>query len=429
MPRFTCVPTSSAVLAIACLALAQPVATPAAPPAGSAPPTSSAPAHLSIRIATYNLGDVRTDDIARPDHPRLTRLAQTIQRLRPTVILLNEIAYDMPGVLGVPADATAGQNAQKFADTFLATPQSGELRPLKYRAYMAPVNTGLSSGFDLDNNGKIVTTYPTPPPAGTDGTHAAPSAEAREYGGDCWGFGTFPGQYGMALLVDERLAVIAEEVRTFQLMPWDFIPGAMLPMSASGVPWFSPEEQRGQRLSSKSHWDIPVRLPNRAIIHFLCSHPTPPVFDGPEDRNGKRNHDEIRFWADYIENASYIVDDSNTPGGLDKRAHFVIMGDLNADPDEGDAYKNPITSSLLTSRRLHEDAPPTSDIEIPGLDADDTSKFKLRVDYILPSRTLGVVRAGIWREKPMIGGDPKNRAPFPSDHFPVWMELLVPNEE
>jgi hypothetical protein len=35
-------------------------------------------------------------------------------------------------------------------------------------------------------------------------------------------------------------------------------------------------------------------------VHFLVSHSTLPVFDGPEDRNGRRNFDEIRFWADYI---------------------------------------------------------------------------------------------------------------------------------
>ena len=28
--------------------------------------------------------------------------------------------------------------------------------------------------------------------------------------------------------------------------------------------------------------------------------PTPPAFDGEEDRNGRRNHDEIRFWVDYV---------------------------------------------------------------------------------------------------------------------------------
>ncbi|MEZ4950428.1 MAG: hypothetical protein R2784_13730 [Saprospiraceae bacterium] len=65
----------------------------------------------------------------------------------------------------------------------------------------------------------------------------------------------------------------------------------------------------------------------------MISHPTPPVFDGKEDRNGKRNHDEIRLWKDYIQNAAYLKDDNNRTEGLEKDAHFVIMGDSNADPN------------------------------------------------------------------------------------------------
>lgn len=383
---------------------------------------------MTVRIATFNLGDVRTSDLETKDQPRLKRLAEVIQRIRPNIILLNEITYDTPGTLGIAADAAGGQNARRFIENYLSIPQSPGLRPILYNAFMAPVNTGVTSGHDLDNNGAVVTTYPTPRPARPDGTHEEPTQEQRDYANDCFGFGTFPGQYGMALLVDARLKILSDEARTFRLMPWDFIPGALLPYKADGTPWLTPDEQRDFRLSSKSHWDVPVKLPNNATIHFLCSHPTPPNFDGPEDRNGKRNYDEIRFWADYIENASYIVDDTNTPGGLDKRAHFVILGDLNADNNEGDSYKNPIESCLLTSRRLHEDNPPVSFTEIYGLDPDDTAMFKLRVDYILPGRTLGVLKSGVWREAPL---DPESgaRLAFPSDHFPVWMELLVPNEE
>ena len=59
------------------------------------------------------------------------------------------------------------------------------------------------------------------------------------------------------------------------------------------------QEQAVLRLSCKIHWDVPVQIGSETV-HFLVSHPTPPAFDGPEDRNGRRNHDEIRFWADYI---------------------------------------------------------------------------------------------------------------------------------
>ena len=62
-----------------------------------------------------------------------------------------------------------------------------------------------------------------------------------------------------------------------------------------------PEEEELEvvRLSSKSHWDVPVKVGGHTV-HVLASHPTPPTFDGEEDRNGRRNHDEIRFWADYV---------------------------------------------------------------------------------------------------------------------------------
>ena len=76
------------------------------------------------------------------------------------------------------------------------------------------------------------------------------------------------------------------------------------------------------RLSSKSHWDVPVRV-GAAVIHFLVCHPTPPVFDGPEDRNGARNSDEIRFWSDYIAGAQYIHEDAGVKGGLANDAHFA----------------------------------------------------------------------------------------------------------
>ena len=54
------------------------------------------------------------------------------------------------------------------------------------------------------------------------------------------------------------------------------------------------------------------------VIHTLVSHPTPPVFDGPEDRNGTRNHDEIRLWSDYVlpSRSGYIYDDEGERGGL-----------------------------------------------------------------------------------------------------------------
>ena len=77
---------------------------------------------------------------------------------------------------------------------------------------------------------------------------------------------------------------------------------------------------------AKSHWDVPIRVGGE-IVHFLVSHPTPPVFDGLEDRNGTRNSDEIRLWADYISpgpGSAYIHDDDGVYGGLPRGAQFEV---------------------------------------------------------------------------------------------------------
>ncbi|MCW5767485.1 MAG: endonuclease/exonuclease/phosphatase family protein [Phycisphaeraceae bacterium] len=377
---------------------------------------------VDIRVATFNVEDIRESDLSDPNHPRLRRIGSVIREMRPNIILLNEIAYDGPGSPGHREGDQPGQLAQRFVETFVHAAGDGGQSGIRYRAFMAPVNTGMHSGFDLDNDGRVVSTFPLPMPSNPDGTPPRQTNEQRAYGNDAWGFGTFPGQYGMALLVDERLEIVSDRVRTFRLMPWDYVPGAFVPrLPETNEPWYDADEWAIFRLSSKSHWDIPVRLPNGQVIHLLCSHPTPPAFDGPEMRNQKRNHDEIRFWADYLDRAAYIVDDLNQPGGLDPDAHFVILGDLNADPEKGNSFKNPIKRNLFANTRINSSITPVSDLAVPGLEPSDTAMFKLRVDYVLPSRTLEPIRAGVWRSNP----EPVDM-PFPSDHFPVWMDVRVP---
>lgn len=383
-----------------------------------------------LRVATFNVEDLRSEDLQGSGSPRAKRLAEIIQRLAPNIILINEIAYDVGSAdTGSPAEGKEnvepGRNGQRFAD-LLAVPQAPGLAPLRFKAFMAPVNTGMPSGFDLNNDGKIATTIPTPSGWSPESPPAPPKADAQAYAQDCWGFGTFPGQYGMTLLVDERLVIMTDEARTFRKLPWDYMPGAFLPIKPEGGPWYDDEEKAVARLSSKSHWDVPVKFPDGRVIHFLCSHPTPPAFDGPEKRNARRNHDEIRFWPDYINNASYIVDDNNRQGGLDRHDSFIILGDLNADPDpeKGSSYKQPITNSLAGCERIDLSFVPESETPWPELDSDDTAMFKMRVDYVLPSRNLEVLRGGVWR--PPLAATGKPEASMPSDHFPVWLELRIP---
>ncbi len=180
-------------------------------------------------------------------------------------------------------------------------------------------------------------------------------------------------------------------------------------------------------------------------MHVLASHPTPPVFDGEEDRNGRRNHDEIRFWLDYISGSDYAYDDRGRHGGLSDRARFVIMGDMNADPLDGDSTDNPL-GKLLASPRINTSITPASlgaaeasqrqagiNLTHQGGAAFDTADFadttpgNLRADYVLPSVNLNLINAGVYwprTEDPQFNlvGD----WPFPSsDHRLVWIDLLM----
>jgi len=268
------------------------------------PLTVLADAPEAVRFATFNAslnrfnaGDLATE-LAAPGSAQPDTIAEIIQRVRPDVLLINEFDYDPGGVA-----------AQGFQDNYLSVAH-GDAAPIVYPyRFLAPSNTGIPSGFDLDNDGAV----------------GGPN--------DAFGFGFFPGQYGMVIY--SMYPVDVDAVRTFQLFLWRDMPGALLPTDPStGLPWYSDDELDVLRLSSKSHWDVPVLLPARgaagrpATVHLLASHPTPPVFDGPEDRNGRRNHDESRFWSDYIDDREYFIDDSGRRGGLAGGADFELLGDL-----------------------------------------------------------------------------------------------------
>jgi hypothetical protein len=252
----------------------------------------------------------------------------------------------------------------------------------------------------------------------------------------------FPGQYGM--VVFSRYPVDTAAVRTFRRFRWADMPGNVLPEG-----WYSPEEQALLPLSSKSHWDVPVDV-GGTVVHLLAAHPTPPSFDGPEERNGRRNHDEIRFWADYVGSArrsSYIYDDQGGTGGLRPGEHFVVVGDCNADPDDGSSFDGAI-NQLLEHPRVNTSVTPASagaveqavlqggaNLTHVGDPAFDTADFpdaapgNLRVDYVLPSRSLRILDAGVFWPT---SDDPLFRLvgtfPFPtSDHRLVWVDVRVPH--
>ena len=109
---------------------------------------------------------------------------------------------------------------------------------------------------------------------------------------DAQGYGRFSGTDGMAVL--SRYPLLADEARDFSAMLWRDLPDALI----AGAD-LSPQAEAAQRLSTTAHWDLPVLLPDGQRLHLWAWAATPPVFDGLEDRNGRRNHDEAALWLRY----------------------------------------------------------------------------------------------------------------------------------
>lgn len=364
----------------------------------------------TIRFASFNISFYRSEagqlkqELSDGNSERPKKIAEIIQRVRPDVILLNEFDYD-----------SAGKGIEGFQKNYLAISQNGN-PPIHYRfSYSAAVNTGVDSKQDLDGDG------------------------AKGTANDAFGFGKFPGQYGMVVLSKYKIA--EPEVRTFQNFLWKDMPARLVPRNKDQQPFYAPEIMEHFRLSSKSHWDIPIQAKGKTV-HFLVTHPTPPVFDGPEDRNGCRNHDEIRFFADYITEgkSDYIYDDNGRNGGLSQTELFVLAGDMNADANDGDSTSN--AARLLTDNpRINDNAPPMSsggkyysqiqggaNLNQKGNAAWDTSDFgdskvgNLRLDYCLPSANLNLKSSGIFWPKPDENGANLIDA---TDHRLVWIDLQI----
>ena len=347
-----------------------------------------------VRIATFNAslfgkakGEIETR-LSDPADEQAKKIASIVQTVRPDILLINELDFD-----------PAGKSAEQLAKNFFAVSQDDQ-KPIVYpHIYAAPSNTGTQSGMDINGNGK-----PTEPE-------------------DAFGYGRFPGQYAMAVF--SRFPINRDEIRTFQKYRWKDFPNALKPVHPeTGVPYYADDVWDQLRLSSKNHVDVPISIDGN-VLHVLASHPTPPVFDGPEDHNGCRNHDEIRFWIDYIQThpTDHLVDDRGIAGGLEDDRSFVIMGDLNSDPSSGDSRQEAI-QRLLAHPRVRDVRPIRTGMRAKTGDPTrfHTASFgggrTIRIDYVLPSKDLAVRENGVFWPS----DDPRVRA---SDHRLVWVDVEV----
>lgn len=344
------------------------------------------PVHADpIRIASFN-AEVSRDgpglllrDIQRGEDKQIAAVVAVIARAAPDVLALQGFDWDHDGV------ALAA-----FADLLRAAGPD-------YRHLYAPrPNSGMATDLDLDGDGRL----------------GGP--------GDAQGYGTFTGRGGIAVL--SRFVIMTDKAQDFSALLWRDLPGALLPQHPDGTPFPSRAALAVQRLSSTGHWVVPLRLPDGSEMTLLTFQAGPPVFDGVEDRNGRRNHDEIAFWRAFLDGGF----------GPAPKVRFVLAGGANLDAHDSDG-RHPAIRMLLSDPRLQDPAPRSDgaamagDQDHKGPDALDTVDWprvsRLRVDYVLPSSDWRVVDAGVVWPAPDAEG--RDDALAASRHRLVWVDLAL----
>jgi len=292
-------------------------------------------------------------DILRGGDPEIEHALRLIARAKPDVLVIQSFDFDLHG-----------HALRAFADQLSVAGW-----PMPHHFARAP-NTGRMTDVDLDEDGW---------------THGPRDAQ---------GYGWFAGQGGMAVL--SRFPIDDTGARDHSDVVWADLDWARLP-KMNGQVAMSAEVRAVQRLSTTAHWQIPIQTA-QGTIELWASHHTPPVFDGPEDRNGHRNADELRFWYKRLSTA---------------RGAFVLLGDFNLDPARGDGQSD-VMVEVLDHPAL-QDPVPKDDEGWTATAAFGRDIGDLRVSYVLPAACLFVADSGL--EWPASEGDGISR------HALVWADL------
>lgn len=302
----------------------------------------------------------------------MTAVAALLAEVRPDILLLTDIDHDLD-----------------LAALRALRARLAEAGPSYPHLYAPRQNAGRDSGHDLDGDGRL--------------------GEPE----DALGFGFFTGEGGIALM--SRHPIETEAAQDFSGLLWRDLPdsligGAEVPRAAQAV----------MPLSSTAHWAVPVSVAGKRLTLMGFS-ATPPVFDGPEDHNGRRNHDEVIFWQHHL----------NGEIGTPPEGPFVLLGNANLDPSDGQGRPAAIRA-LLSDPRLQDPRPQdpgaaleanpgqTGDPAVDTANWDDPDPGNLRVDYVLPSADLTVLDAAtLWPA-------PGTLALRASRHALVWVDLDWP---
>ncbi len=309
-------------------------------------------------------------DIVRGNDPQIEAGLRILDHIDADILVLSDIDYDH-------ANLALGA----FAD---------RLGEYPYR-FHPETNRGFPTGLDLNRNGRL----------------GDPD--------DALGYGEFRGSGALAVL--SRFPIGTDRIVERTDLAWLDLAGHIAPEGTTPI----------ERISTSAHLRVPIDLPGDESLVLVIWHATPPVFDGPEDRNGRRNRDEAKLALDLVEGA---------------KAPVVVAAFTNLDPVDGEGRPDALQALLNHPQLL--DRPPISDggREAASKDGgvnnrqsgdpeqdtvdwpdEDGRPGNLRSDILVPDRAFRVLRSGVFwpKEGALFSRDVRDA----SRHRIVWMDLVL----
>lgn len=359
-----------------------------------------------LRIAQFNIRELSTAKLLDPKSTQVKAATEVIARFRSDILCLNEIQYDLAGV---PDAGLPGDPGQPLPEAFAidGDPAGNANRLASRIAEVAPDLAYDHTALFLGNSG------------------VAFAGDTDDELFQMRGFGEFPGRFNTAVL--SRLPIRFDQIRVISDFPWRALPGNRIAEMEAALGITVPDDFP---LFEKGLHIVPVELEDGDLLHLVLLHP---VSSGFNDLNPFRNADELAALAMFLSGELPDVEP------LPEDALFVVIGDLNSDPEDGESPGS--VEPVFGHERVVAHFPvgdggeagtnPEHNTFLSGcgregqpIVTNPKSKLQLQLDYLLPSVTLGKpLASGVFWPHHKKAADDYALACRASDHRYVFIDV------